>query len=277
MKPEQRTQWNEVGKRPILFEIKNFTSKAELFEFIQQPDYRSPTMGGVCFAVVVDELPDNKGFNIEILLNDQTAERRWTGIPSQLVLPYDSYISKPDLSNFQMYTSRGYTKLHNWLANAVLRKHFPNENNGKLATISNLIIPMQGADFVQNDFQRILGFLSFFIFLIYIVPLYRLTYRIVNEKENRSRESMKMMGLTDTSYWLSWFTYYAILVTIISIIITALIGRLIKTSKTLMFVILWVYGYSLFGFTLIMQSLFNKARTAGGVSTTIYFVSIFID
>lgn len=88
---------------------------------------------------------------------------------------------------------------------------------------------------------------------------------------------MKMMGLTDSSYWLSWFTYYAILVTIITIIITLLIGRLIKTSRTLMFVILWVYGYSLFGFSLMMQSLFTRARTAGGVATTIYFVSIFLD
>lgn len=101
-------------------------------------------MGGVCFAIFVDELPEKKGYNIEIMLNDQTAERRWIGIPSQLVLPYDSYISKPDLVNFDLYTSRGYTKLHNWLANAVLRQYFPNEKDGRMATISNLIVPMQG-------------------------------------------------------------------------------------------------------------------------------------
>lgn len=115
------------------------------------------------------------------------------------------------------------------------------------------------------------------MFLVYIVPLYRITYRIVNEKETRSRESMKMMGLTDTSYWLSWFTYYAITVTIISAIIVYLLRKIIKSSLSLMFVIIWVYGMSLFGYALIMQSMFDKARTAGGVATTIYFVSSFVD
>jgi hypothetical protein len=52
--------------------------------------------------------------------------------------------------------------------------------------------------------------------LIYILPTYRLISNIVSEKESKARESMKMMGLVDFSYWLSWFFYYLIIVTIIS-------------------------------------------------------------
>lgn len=146
-----------------------------------------------------------------------------------------------------------------------------------MASISNLIVPMSGADYEQSSFSRVLVLLSFFIFLVYIVPLYRFTYRIVAEKESKARESMKMMGLTDSSYWLSWISYFAILVTIITIIIVALLGRLLKSSPGILFIIFWVYGMSLFGYALIMQSLFAKARTAGGFATTVYFIASFFD
>lgn len=97
------------------------------------------------------------------------------------------------------------------------------------------------------------------------------------EKESKARESMKMMGLTDSSYWLSWATYYALIVTLISIICSGMLGQLIKTNASIMFIIIWVYGISLFGYALIMQSIFNKARTAGGFATTVYFVTSFFD
>ena len=78
---------------------------------------------------------------------------------------------------------------------------------------------MKVRSYLKDDFSRVLDLLSFFLFLTYIVPLYRITYRIVNEKETRARESMKMMGLTDSSYWLSWVTFYAFIVTMISVIV----------------------------------------------------------
>jgi len=45
---------------------------------------------------------------------------------------------------------------------------------------------------------------------MYIPPLYRTVYRIVVEKETKVKESMKMMGMTDFSYWLSWLAYYSL-------------------------------------------------------------------
>jgi len=44
--------------------------------------------------------------------------------------------------------------------------------------------------------------------MMYVPLLYNTVYRIVKERESKSRESMKMMGLTDTPYWLSWFVFY---------------------------------------------------------------------
>ena len=37
--------------------------------------------------------------------------------------------------------------------------------------------------------------LTFFLIIMYIPPVYRTTYRIVQEKDSKVKESMRMMGL----------------------------------------------------------------------------------
>ena len=61
--------------------------------------------------------------------------------------------------------------------------------------------------------------------LMYIVPIYRLILYITSEKETKARESMRMMGLTESSYWVSWFVFYGINVLIISIACTGILSR----------------------------------------------------
>ena len=41
--------------------------------------------------------------------------------------------------------------------------------------------------------------------LCYVPLLYRTVYRIVFEKVTKAKESMRIMGMSDFSYWTSWF------------------------------------------------------------------------
>ena len=43
---------------------------------------------------------------------------------------------------------------------------------------------------------------------MYIPPVYNTVFLIVREKESRAKESMRMMGMSDVSYWLSWVIYW---------------------------------------------------------------------
>lgn len=227
---------------------------------------------------MINEIDNGEGgYSIEILMNDQEADGRGQAIPFQQVAPYDDYIGTPSEDAVTLFTERGFAHLQNWMANFALRLHFDEEKNSKMPTISNLIVPMKMRDYYIDDFNQVLTLLSFFVFLTYIVPLYRVTYRIVNEKETRARESMKMMGLSDSSYWLSWISFYACIVTLISAIVVMQLRGVIKTEMSLMFAIVWLYGMSLFGYALIVQSFFSKARTAGGFVAVAYFVSSFFD
>ena len=119
--------------------------------------------------------------------------------------------------------------------------------------------------------------LPFFLLLIYILPVYRLISNIVAEKDSKARESMKMMGLSDFSYWLSWWTYYFIIVTIISVLYLAVmsINVISYSDPGVVFLFLWVYGNSLFGLCILLQSYFSSAKIAAITGTLVYFGTSF--
>ena len=48
----------------------------------------------------------------------------------------------------------------------------------------------------------------FFFMIIQLIPFYYLTSKISSEKESKAREGMKMMGLTDSTYYLALFIFY---------------------------------------------------------------------
>ena len=120
--------------------------------------------------------------------------------------------------------------------------------------------------------------LPFFILLIYILPVYRLISAVVSEKETKARESMRMMGLMDSSYWLSWLCYYLIIVTIISGLSVLIIAFSVfpHSNKGYIFLYFWMYGVSLFGFSIFISSFFSRARVAAITGTLIYFGTSFL-
>lgn len=115
--------------------------------------------------------------------------------------------------------------------------------------------------------------------LMYIMPIHRMIMRIVSEKYSKIREVMRMMGLSDTIYWLSWFIFYTIIVTIISIASTAIICSKVfpHSNWGLILLFFWLYGMSLFGYIIFIQSLFSVPRTASIMSILIYFFTSFLD
>lgn len=142
------------------------------------------------------------------------------------------------------------------------------------------MVPTKTDKYIKDDFELILGsMLPFFMLLIYILPMYRLISNIVSEKETKARESMKMMGLNDFSYWLSWWVYYFIIVSIISgLVVLVLSFNVLKYSnKGLIFLLIWIYGLSLFGLAVFLSSFFSRARVAAIAGTLVYFGTSFID
>ena len=65
---------------------------------------------------------------------------------------------------------------------------------------------------------------------------------------------MKVMGMKESSHWLSWFIYYISVVTVISIASMLIItyNVLPNSNRFLIFLYFWLYGLSHFGYVLLM-------------------------
>jgi len=88
---------------------------------------------------------------------------------------------------------------------------------------------------------------------------------------------MRMMGLTDFPYWLSWYSYYIVVITFLSFFMTLLlIGVFPNSNKFLIFVYFWMYGMSLFGYSIFVASFFSNGKVASIAGSLILFFTAFL-
>ena len=140
--------------------------------------------------------------------------------------------------------------------------------------------PMPTETSIEDAMQQILPqILPFFLLIAYIPPVYNTVFHLVKEKESRTKESMRMMGMTDTAYWLSWFCYYTLINTAISTLswIILLINVINYSNPFYVWLFFWLYGQAVFGQIVLLQSLFTSSKYSGIVATLVYFGSDFFN
>ena len=90
--------------------------------------------------------------------------------------------------------------------------------------------------------------------VIFLLPIYKLISQIVSERVNKTKDVARSMGVSESAYWLSWFIYYLVGMTLVSLVMAILLTFLVfKYSELLLvFAVLWLYGLSLFGYILFI-------------------------
>lgn len=105
------------------------------------------------------------------------------------------------------FVNSGFLHIQSIIYNFLLKNKY-----GDSAYLQTAIVPMHGMKYIQDLFMlNFAGTLGFFMFITSLVPVSRLINKITIEKETKVKEAMKMMGLTDTPYWLSWFIMYVLI------------------------------------------------------------------
>jgi len=122
-----------------------------------------------------------------------------------------------------------------------------------------------------SDFQ--VDVLPFMILLMFIPPVYNTVFMLVKEKESRIKESMRMMGMKDSAYWLSWYVYYTTISTIVAILAWAvLLINCIKASDSILVLIFFIlYAQAIFGQIVFLSAWFESSKYSGLIGTLIYF------
>nr|XP_033816948.1 ATP-binding cassette sub-family A member 9-like isoform X2 [Geotrypetes seraphini] len=112
----------------------------------------------------------------------------------------------------------------------------------------------------------------FFILTPFSPLMYYLSIYVTREKRN-FKEVMKMMGLCDSAFWLSWGLLYTGYILIIACLLTTIIfiEMLTDSSYFVVFLLFFFYGISSMCFSFMLSSLLKKPRVTAitGVFLTI--------
>ena len=260
------------------YEVTEFVSKADLFDYIESPDYMvTRDMPGICFAYEVIENAPND-YQIMFYFSDQqmlTAHFA-AGMPNQSNPVWAPQNVKADMNSFEWYSRRGYIYLQNMMANQILKL----KSGDADASITTMTAPVPGQAAVDDDFTAPLTvLLPFCLMLTYICMVYNMVFKIVIEKESKAKETMRIMGMTDLPYWLSWLVFYTVINTLVSTLAWGtLMFKVINYSVPFyLWIFFWLYGQAVFGQIIFLQSMFTRSKYAGIVSTVIYFCGVLLN
>jgi hypothetical protein len=140
--------------------------------------------------------------------------------------------------------------------------HYLNNETPEI-TASVSIMPTES--YLTDDFESVISStLPLFYMLSFLYPVSRIIRSLVIEKETRIKEGMKMMGLRDWEYNLSWFITVFVQLTLMVILITLVTSTTVfeYSNKFLVFIFLESYSLAIMSMCFLFASIFSKARTA---------------
>jgi ATP-binding cassette subfamily A (ABC1) protein 3 len=102
--------------------------------------------------------------------------------------------------------------------------------------------------------------------------------KLAEEKESKAREGMKMMGLNDKTYFVSWFIFMFGLICIVSVstIISARFVVFRDSNPLLIFALSILYGMNLFGFSFTIVAFLPSKKSAATFATLIHILTFFV-
>lgn len=112
----------------------------------------------------------------------------------------------------------------------------------------------------------------------FLLPLFYMTSKLAEEKESRAREGMKMMGLSDSTYFLSWFIFHVFVIVIQSAEVAIMTSFNVFPSSNpfLIFLFCVLYGLCIFSFVLCVVALIPSQGAASTAGTLLWVISFFL-
>lgn len=113
---------------------------------------------------------------------------------------------------------------------------------------------------------------------IYLLPLYYLTSRLAEEKESKAREGLKMMGLSDKSYYESVFILNLGLQTYTSLLVILVLQAEVfaESSFLLLLAMCLSYGTQAFGFSLAITSVFGSKKASATAASILHLATFYL-
>lgn len=139
------------------------------------------------------------------------------------------------------------------------------------------MVPYPTAGYTSNQFYDFAGpLMGMIICMSALYPVSQLTKAIVEEKETRMRELLKMMGLTDGALNAAWTITYAVMFFTVAFLDAVLlkVTAFSRTEFTLLLLWLILFFSSLVTFCFFMATFFSRSKLSAIVSPIALFSTI---
>nr|CAB3219609.1 ATP-binding cassette sub-family A member 1-like [Phallusia mammillata] len=171
------------------------------------------------------------------------------------------------------YYISGFVHLQDMVESAILR--FRNSDNTYKPTGSYLQF-MPYPCYTRDTFLEFLsGLLSLIMTLAWIYSVCIIIKNIVYEKEQRLKEVMKMMGLSNGVHWVAWFinSFSIMVISVFFMMIVLRAGDIFPFSNMfLVFLWLSLFVISVIGQCFLISTFFSRANLAAACGGIIFFL-----
>lgn len=257
----------------LSYKVVMFQDSDEILDYVRDTSYGGLSDDGVvdqvCFGVTFNETVSDK-WAYNFMFNS-------SGNPSRHDIKTfdDSQIEDFEyeaVGDWKKQVSSGLLYLTNFIDNEIL-KIASGDNNALInAKITHMPIPEYSKStlYSYSNSGDISTFLIFSILMVYL----GFVYNVLNEKEHRIAQNLRNMGMSMTSYYLSWILFYVTLLFCLSIIWLAIIK--IPFFPDANFILVWflffMCGLSFLGFGMFIIAFFEKAKAGTLCAIVMFFV-----
>ena len=196
---------NLLGRK---YKYKTYDSIDEINDYVVSEDFGKNGNPLICFGIHFDDSEKaNHKYKASLHYFNDVILNGFEDVPNNIQPYHDNMQSGPSMNDVQKYADHGYIQIMNIISNYILKKE-KNEDS-----YINFGFALQKYDsYKYNDFADYAGlYITFFLALSYICPLILFVLKMVVEKESRSKEVMKIMGMGEGTYFLSYFVEYFII------------------------------------------------------------------
>ena len=266
----------QAGVYEDMIKFKEFNSIEEMEDIIKDKAYGKGGNEEICFGVRFKK--DGHKYDYSLHYFESMFNQGVQDIPNMRNGIFDKFSTGPDLAGYRKYQKSGYIYILKLINEYILAEETDTTGKSNEAKIDMAMVALPYENYRSDPFGSVIGyFIPFFMVIAYMCPLCLYVYRMVGEKENKSKEGMKIMGLNESTYFLSYFIQYVIITFIDSVINTFFMSLLFtRIPFILLFVILFLWALDIFGLIFFFQSFIDKTRVAVILSLLIYFVMFFL-
>ncbi|KAF0697422.1 Aste57867_11902 [Aphanomyces stellatus] len=141
------------------------------------------------------------------------------------------------------------------------------------------IFPFPIQAYVSSPFYaQVQSFFSIVFIISYLFSISSILVALITEKENKSRELMKILGVQDNSIIWSWYITYGAIFVVSALLQAAASSKDLfpNCSALLVFIFFLLFGWSVLAYGFLVSSIFSKSRLGTYIGIVAFFVMYLI-